>query len=106
MVLQLLYTNQVSLLNYNEPNNEVTNSIGAPNSPRLHQPVAGLILHRSIIAGQKPLADTLGNGVKMCAGAVGEDEAFHKGIIVLKVINYLQHDSPLFPKKASAPRHP
>ena len=44
---------------------------------RQHQPAAGLIHHRPIIDGQKLLADSLGNGVKTCAGAAGEDEAFH-----------------------------
>ena len=45
---------------------------------RQHQPAAGLIPHRPIIDGQKLLADTLGNGVKTCAGAAGEDEAYHE----------------------------
>ena len=45
--------------------------------PRQHQPVDELIPHRPIIDGQKLLADTLDNGVKTCAGAAGEDEAFH-----------------------------
>ena len=46
-------------------------------NPRSHQPADGLIHHRPIINGQKLLADTLGNRVKTCAGAAGEDEAFH-----------------------------
>jgi len=45
--------------------------------PRYHQPANGLIPHRPIIDGQKLLADSLGNRVKTCAGAAGEDEAFH-----------------------------
>lgn len=45
--------------------------------PRQHQPADGLIHHLPFINGQKLLADSLGNRVKTCAGAAGEDEAFH-----------------------------
>ena len=45
--------------------------------PCKHQPANGLTHHRPIIDGQKLLADSLGNRVKTCAGAAGEDEAFH-----------------------------
>ena len=42
-----------------------------------HQPVDELIHHRPVIDGQKLLAGSRGNGVESCAGAAGEDEAFH-----------------------------
>ena len=45
--------------------------------PRPHQPADELIHHRPVTDGQKLLADSLGNRVKTCAGAAGEDEAFH-----------------------------
>ena len=51
--------------------------------PCKHQPAAGLIPYRPIIDGQKLLADSLGNRVKTCAGAAGEDEACH--CIVIRV---------------------
>lgn len=44
--------------------------------PCKHQPSNGLTHHRPIIDRQKLLADSLGNGVKTCAGAAGEDDAF------------------------------
>ena len=48
--------------------------------PELHppHPADGLIPHRPVIDGQKLLADSLGNGVLSCAGAAGEDDAFHE----------------------------
>ena len=49
--------------------------------PRQHQPVDRLIHHRLVINRQKLLADSLGNRVKTCAGAAGEDDAFHGQVI-------------------------
>ena len=53
-------------------------AFGSSALPRSHHPADGLIHHRPGIVGQKLLADSLGNGVQSCAGAAGEDDAFHE----------------------------
>lgn len=51
--------------------------VGLPAFPYRHQPADRLIHHRLVIDGQKLLGDSLGDGVKTCAGGGGEAEAFH-----------------------------
>ena len=48
-----------------------------PRQPHHAEGLIGLIHYQLVIDGQKLLANSLGNRVKTCAGAAGEDEAFH-----------------------------
>ena len=53
-------------------------AFGSSALPRPHHPADGLIPHRPVIDGQKLLVGSLGDRVKACVGAAGEDEAFHR----------------------------
>ena len=50
---------------------------GSSTLSRQHLPADGLIPHRPVIDGQKLHVGSLGNGVKACAGAAGEEDDFH-----------------------------